>query len=328
MVTGATGLVGNNLVRMLLEQGHQCQVLIRPPENRRELAGLDVEVFAGDLHDVDLLNSAAAGVDVIVHTAAMIHLGWTKLDESRQINVQATAKIAEIAARNKIRMIHLSSVDALAPGTKNKPATELDIFPAKPECAYVVSKREADKVLLAEFEQGLDVIIVHPGLMFGAWDWKPSSGEMITSIARQFVPFSPRGGISTLDVLDSCRGIISAIESGKAGQRYILAGHNITYHELWCQIATLLNRRKPLCRLGPAIGWGVGACSDLFNKIRGQEGPINSASIKLGSLYNYYDSTKAQSELNYVISPLEPALKRAIAFFVEQKMLDDKFADM
>ena len=325
LVTGATGMVGNNLVRLLLDAGHQCNVLIRPPQKRRELDGLDINVFAGDLADDTLIESAMEDADAVVHAAAMIHFGWTKMDASRQVNVEITRRIAEASIRAGVRLIHVSSVDVLAPGQKDQPATELNLDPAKVACAYVVTKREADQMLLEKAEQGLDVVIVHPGLMFGGWDWKPSSGEMITSIAEQFVPFTPRGGIATCDVLDVCRGLIKAIEKGRSGERYILAGHNVTYLELWQKIAELLGRRKPLCRLGPAINWGVGLFGDLFYKLRGNEGAVNSAALKLGSLYNYYDSAKAVEELDYEISPLEPALERAIGFLVSQKMLDEKF---
>ena len=99
----------------------------------------------------------------------------------------------------------------------------------------------------------------------------------------------------------------------------------MTYQELWCRIAKLLNRKAPLSRLGPALNWGVGMFSDVFNKIRGREGQISSASMKLGSLLHYYDSSKAAEELDYKISPLELALTRAINFLAEHGMIADKF---
>ncbi len=321
LITGATGLLGNNLARTLVELGHQVRVLIRPPEDRKELRDLDVEIFTGELNDPQSIESALSGMDVVVHAAAMIHFGWTRLDESRNVNVVPTELIANAARAMGVRLIHISSVDALAAGKKDEPATENDVDPAKVACAYVLTKREADQVVLQEVDKGLDAVLIYPGLMFGSFDWKPSSGQMITAIATKWIPLGPRGGISAVDVLDVCRGIVAATTKGQPGERYILCGHNMTYVELWKRMAQLLDRPGPLKRMSPVVAWGAGFFGDLATKFKRKEGEVNSAGIKLSSLYHYYSSDKAKSQLGYSISELEPALQRAIEFFREQSMI-------
>ena len=314
LITGATGLLGNNLVRYLISQGHQVGVLLRPPLARVELDGLNIELIESSLDQSDRIRVALENVDVVVHVAALIHIGRTRFEESRKVNVESTRLIASLANELGVKMIHISTVDALAAGTKNKPATELDIEPLKVECAYVVSKREADAALFAEVKKGLHGVAIHPGLMFGAWDWKPSSGQMILALAKRFVPFGPRGGISAVDVEDVVKGIMAASIKGKSGERYLMTGHNLPYIELWRIIAKLLDRPGPWMRIGPANAWGAGKIGDLMSAIRGREGEVNSASIQLSNLYHYYDSAKAIEELDYSISELEPCLLRAIEF--------------
>jgi dihydroflavonol-4-reductase len=324
LITGATGLLGNNLARMLLDQGEKVRVLVRPPVERRELDGLDLEKIEGDIGDSDAIHTALENVDLVVHAAAMINIGWSKLEESRRINVEGTRRVATLARQKNIRMIHVSAVNALAAGRKNYSANESDTEPCIVSCAYIVSKREADAVVLENVAQGLNASIVYPSLIFGSWDWKPSSGQMILPIANGFVPFSPRGGISTADVADVCRGILLAAEKGKSGERYILAGHNITYLDLWRRIAKSLRRRGPICKLGPIVNWSVGHVADLINRFKENEGVINSAGMRLSNHFNYYNSDKAIEQLGYRISPLEPALDRAVDFLARQKLIDNR----
>lgn len=321
LVTGATGLLGNNLVRFLLESNHSVRILCRQPIDRPELVGLDVEIVKGDVTDSNACSNAAEGVDCIVHCAGLIHMGWRRVEESRAINVNGAVNMAEAALKHTSRYIQISTVDALAPGAKNQAANESDMEPSKVASAYVVSKREADAKVLDLVDRGLDVVILYPGLMFGAYDWKPSSGQMIAAIANGFVPFAPLGGITVLDVEDACRGIVAAAENAAGGERFILGGHNLTYLELWTLIANRLDRPKPWGRLGPVNAWIAGKFGDLKSSLFGNEGPINSASVAMSNYFNYYSSNKAEIELGYSINPLEPAIDRAIEFLKTENLM-------
>ena len=210
-LTGATGFLGNNLLRLLLDDGHNVTVSIRHSSDPRPLDGLDVEKCEIDLAKPTSVSQAIYGHDLVIHSAAMIQIGWTKLAASRAINVTGTKAIAEATRRHGVRMVYVSTVDALASGSKDHTATEIDLEPSKPACSYVVSKREAEIAFLKEVENGLDGIIVNPGFMVGPWDWKPSSGQMMLAIAKQFVPFAPSGGCSVADVRDVAAGIVLSL---------------------------------------------------------------------------------------------------------------------
>ena len=315
LITGATGFLGNNLARTLIDQHHDVSVTLRHSSNRKSLDGLAVDRIEADLNVPADVSMAIKDVDVVVHSAAMIQIGWTKLEESRKINVEATSLIAQAARRKNIRMIHVSSVDALGMASETEPGDETQLDPPNPACSYVVSKREAESAVILEVSNGLDGVIVNPGFMIGPNDWKPSSGEMMIAIANKFIPFAPAGGCSVADVRDVADGIVSAIEHGQTGQRYILGGHNMSYLELWQLMAKTLERRGPKRKLPNWMAGLAGRLGDMKTRLFKREPQINSAATQMGQMFHYYSSDKAKNELGYKIGSVEDAVGDAWDWF-------------
>lgn len=127
--------------------------------------------------------------------------------------------------------------------------------------------------------------------------------------------FAPGGGCSAVDVRDVTDGIISTIKLGKRGERYILAGQNITYLELWQLMAKVMGKRPPRVRMGIFLATVLGWVCDAISKITGREGELNSASIKLGQMYNWYSSDKARREIGYRVTDIEVAMRDAWDWF-------------
>ena len=322
LVTGATGFLGNNIVRALQNQGHEISVTLRASSRRSTLDGLNVEPVLVDLSQPTDIGLAVKDVDVVIHAAAMIHLGWGELELSRKVNVEATAKLAESCRRNKVRLIHVSSVDALGAGSESEVGDETKLDPPKPACSYVVSKREAESAVILEVANGLDAVIVNPGFMVGPFDWKPSSGAMMLGLYKSpVVFFAPAGGCSVVDVRDVADGVISAIEHGRTGHRYILGGQNMSYMELWTLMAKVMNKRRPKRPLPNWLASMVGRLGDLTGKVVGREQAVNSAALKMGQMFHYYSSAKAERELGYRIGSVEDALKDSWDWFKLKEMV-------
>lgn len=315
LVTGATGFLGNNIVRALLDQNHSVTVAKRISSDPRTIDGLDVQSVDVELTDLAQVSPVVGEVDLVIHAAAMIQLGWSKLAQSRRVNVEGTRTIAEASRRNNVRMLHISSVDALAASDGQTPVTETDLEPSKPGCSYVLSKRESERALLEQVDKGLDGVILSPGFMVGPYDWRPSSGEMMLAIWNQWVPFSPAGGCSVADVRDVAAGVVSAIDHARTGERYILGGENLTYFDLWTQMATVMNRPRPKFVLPNWLAETAGRCGDIVAKLRKEEPQVNSAATQMGQLFHWCDSTKAEQELGYRRQPVGIALDDAWAWF-------------
>ena len=319
LLTGATGFLGNNLLRILLESGHKVQVLMRSGVGNGALAGLNFEAVDGDLSRPDSLLHGAVVFDVLIHSAAVIQIGWSKLAESKIVNVEATERLAEICRLHGRKMIHVSTVDTLAHSIDGSLLTEKDREPRNPPCSYVVTKTEAEVRVQKQIALGLDGIIVHPGFMIGPFDWKPSSGKLILSVAKSWIPFAPAGGFSVVDVRDVAEGIIRAISRGKSGESYILGGENMTYLDLWQRIAKVVGRRGPRLRLPNRFAKFSGRVGNLYGRLSGQEPAINSASTAMGQLKHYYSSAKAESELGYHIGSVDDAIHDAWNWLVANK---------
>ena len=324
LVTGATGFLGNNICRLLIQQGHTAVAAVRPVSDLRPLDGLPVEKVTVDFANSDDIALALDDVDAVIHAAALIHIGWSKLEASRRVNVGNTIRLAQAARRKNIRMIFVSSVDALGKASKTNLGTEDTLDPPNPPNNYVVSKREAETEFLIEVANGLDGCIVNPGFMVGPYDWRPSSGEMMINVFKNFIFFVPGGGCSAADVRDVAAGTISAVTHGKAGQRYILGGENISYFELWSRMAKVMNCGGPKRNLRNWFAATVGFFGDAFGKIRGQEPLVNSAATQMGQIHHYYSSEKAADELGYEISSLDDAIADAFDWFVANGYVEQK----
>ncbi|MCL4204707.1 MAG: NAD-dependent epimerase/dehydratase family protein [Pirellulaceae bacterium] len=317
LVTGATGLVGNNVVRQLLNEGHSVRVLIRSACDPRPLAGLSVEVVQGDVRDSNAVRDACRGAEAVIHAAAMIHLGWRQLEPAREINVGGTRNVVAAAHEAGARLVHVSSVDTLGLGTPETPADEDTPPIGQVPCTYVVTKREAEAVVREAIGRGLDAVIVHPGFMLGPWDWKPSSGRMLLTVARKFTPLAPTGGYSLCDVRDVTDGILAAWRRGTCGRNFILGGHNMRYADAWRLFAEVGQGAGPWFCAGPLMRVLGGRGGDLIAKITGREPDVNSAAVAMSSQYHYYHSDRAERELGYHIRPARETVVDAWQWFRE-----------
>ena len=316
LVTGATGLLGNNIVRQLLVAGETVRVLARATSDPRPLAGLDVERTEGDVRDAAAVATACQHVDAVIHCAGHVHIGWTQRDVHEQINVIGTRNIATAARQAAARMVHVSSVNALGLGHRSSPADEETALSGIVECPYVLTKREAERVVLEEVSRGLRAVIVNPAFMLGPWDWKPSSGKMLLALAR-FVPSAPLGAASFCDVRDVATSAIVAAAKGTPGRRYILGGHNLTYWDAWRQMARSAGKRGPFLPMGPLFRGIIGPILDTYTRLTGREGDANSAAIAMGRQQHCFSSHRAEQELQYAIRPWEQTLLDSWAWFRE-----------
>jgi dihydroflavonol-4-reductase len=316
LVTGATGLLGNNIVRELLARGQSVRVLTRTTSDPRPLQGLGVERIAGDVTDAAAMARACQGVDVVIHAAGHVHIGWSQREVHEQINVGGTQNVARAARQAKARMVHVSSVNALGLGPLRAPASEESALAGIVECPYVATKRRGEEIVLSEVGQGLDAVIVNPGFMLGPWDWKPSSGRMLLEVAR-FAPLAPVGAFSVCDVRDVAAGTLAAVEKGRTGRRYILAGHNLTYMQAWRHFARVAGSPGPWFWAGPINRWIGGWWGDRAYARTGREPELNSAAIAMSCQHHCFVSTRAESELGYQVRPLEETIQAAWTWFVE-----------
>ena len=316
LVTGATGLLGNNIVRLLLERGVPVRALVRETADPRPLDGLDVDAVEGDLLDPVSLQQACQGVSEVVHAASFVAIGRTAAAAAQRINVDGTKALAAAAHAVGARMVYVSSVDALAPGTPQCLADE-ETPGSKPACPYVTTKRAAEDGIRQAVQRGLHAMIVNPAFMLGPWDWKPSSGRMLLEVALRFSPAAPLGGVSICDVRDVAAGCLAALQCGQAGRQYILAGHNMTYFEAWKLFAEAAGSRGPWSQARPPLTTLIGWCGDRVANWTGREPDVNSVSVAMSHLWHHYSSSRAEQELDYQCRAARETVADAWQWFVD-----------
>jgi dihydroflavonol-4-reductase len=185
---------------------------------------------------------------------------------------------------------------------------------------YAITKHQSEELVHAARER-IDAVIVNPTYMLGPRDAKPSSGKLIVDVVRRRVPGWTPGYNNFVDVRDVARGMIAAWERGRRGERYILAGHDMSYGDIMRQIANVAGVKPPRMKVPRAVAWLFGKYGDFIER-RGKEPVVNSMQIR----YAYSDrfrfkSTKAATELGYTTRPIEPAIRDAIDWFRANQML-------
>jgi dihydroflavonol-4-reductase len=316
LVTGATGLVGNNVVRTLVARGERVRVLTRETSAKAPLEDLDVDTTFGDVRDAEAVREACRGVDLVVHAAAYVHWGWSGAELHHSVNVVGTRNVCEAALQAGAKMVHVSSVDTLGIGDQDNPADEESRLGAIP-APYVLSKREAEAAVLDCVGRGLFAPIVNPAFMLGPWDWKPSSGRLLLAAATRFTPLVPSGGNNFCDVRDVAEGILAAAERGQSGRRYILGGEDLTYLQAWRLFAEVTGGPRPWLRMGPLVRVIAGRTGDLIGWFTGKEPDVNSAALASASLPHCYSSARAENELGYRHRKVREAVEAAWSWFRE-----------
>lgn len=326
LVTGASGLLGGNLVRSLASNGRRVRILLRKSSKTfhiNDIPGL--ERVEGDITDPASLRRALTGVENVYHCAAKVTISRKMSESIWRTNVIGTENILEEARQAAIRrLVFCSSVDAIGLSHGQQSSDENTPWNWDAlglETAYARSKYEAQKRVLAAAQNGLEAVVVCPTFMLGAYDPHPSSGQLILSVAQNRVLPGMPGGNNFVDVEDVVTGMQTAAYKGQPGEIYILGNHNLPYQQIFEIIAGVLHKKRislpvPYCAARLA-GWA----GDLYEKVSGQEASLNTAMAKLGYIHHYYDATKAVRELNLPQSSLEMAIIRAVNWFKHVGML-------
>ncbi len=318
LITGATGLLGGNLARHFASQGCSIRALIRSSPGIG-LQDVPITVCQGDLLNIDDLRQAVQGVDWVIHAGAFVHIGKKRKQDLFDVNVQGTRNLCQAMVDQGIeKMIHVSTVDTLGMQSLENPADEETKQDSKtPTSRYGQTKLAAEKVIDEFIQQGLHVPIVLPCYMLGAWDPKPSSGQMLLEIAQGKGRFPPKGGNNFIHVNDVCVGIKNAMQKGKSGRRYIMGNRNMTYFEAWTLISEIIDAPKPITELPDWVINSAAVGMDILGSFSAKEGVLNSVSAKLGMAPHYYDSSRALRELELPQTPIEQAVEDAWDWFKE-----------
>ena len=323
-VTGGTGFVGANLVRLLLQQRYQVRVLVRPTSCLDNLQSLEVEIVQGNLNDADL-SQQIKGCQVLFHVAAHYSLWQKDQQELYFNNVLGTRNILAAAWKAGVeRIVYTSSVAAIGVGKNGQAVAETHQSPVDKLIGdYKKSKYWAEQEAVKAVNLGQDIVIVNPSTPIGAWDIKPTpTGDIIVRFLQRRMPFYLNTGLNLIDVQDVAWGHLLALEKGKTGDRYILGNCNLTLKALLDKLAAITNIPAPQKTIPYPIPYTAAWVDEKILTLLSKQPSVPLDGVRMARQKMYYDATKAIQELGLPQSPIETALRRSIDWFQNQSILE------
>jgi dihydroflavonol-4-reductase len=316
-VTGATGHLGNVLVRELLRRGKRVKALVQPDDDCRALAGLDVDVTRGDVLRPETLVPAFAGAELVFHLAGVVSISSLDVARVRSVNVEGTRNVVDASRRAGVRrLVYTSSVHAFTEPAKGGVLSESSGYdPALAPGDYGKAKAAASRIVLEAVRGGLDAVIVNPVAVLGPYDYRLSEmGELIRMYARQAVPAGVDGRYDFVDVRDVATGHLLAAERGRTGESYLLSGARMTVREVMRILAEESGRRPPAFFLPLRVAAGIAAFAPVFEKLTGRRALLTPYSVHTISIDFEIRDGKAREELGYASIPVERSLRDAWAW--------------
>ena len=317
-ITGASGFIGGNLVRRLVDKGYTVKALLRPGSKISTTLLNEVEIVEGDILDFDTVLRGVKGCGWVFHCAAAYKFWARDPRDIYKTNVDGTDNVLLAANVEGVeRIVYTSTVGAIGLpkiGLGNE-CTPLD--PHQVVGNYKRSKYLAEKIALKKAISGIPIVVVNPTAPVGPWDVKPTpTGKIILDFLKEKMPAYVQTGLNFVDVSDVAEGHILAAIKGKIGERYILGNQNMSLLELFKNLQELSGRKRPRLQIPHWLAMGVGQIDDVIeNKILGREPKIPLEGIKMAQSHMYVSSQKAVDELGFPQNPVNEALYQAIQWF-------------
>jgi dihydroflavonol-4-reductase len=321
-VTGATGHIGNVLVRILLNRGEEVKAVIPPDEDLTPLRGLKVEVATGDMRDPDSLMKALSGVEIVYHLAGIISILPGKKKVLEEVNVKGTRNVVEACLKNGIRrLVYVSSIHAVKEPPHGVTITESQPFdPQGVPDGYARSKARATLEVIRAIPQGLDAVIACPTGVIGPYDYKVSEmGQLIRNFVNRKLRIGVDGAYDFVDVRDVANGLVLACEKGRTGESYIFSGEQITIPDLLSLLEKATGIKAPSYKAPRWLARLAGLAATPYYLLSKAKPLFTAYSIDVLFSNSRISSEKARRELGYTVRSLADSITDTLSWYEEER---------
>ncbi len=314
LITGADGLLGSNLVRLLLNRNYKVSVFIHPSSKSKTLNKLDIKRYYGNILNESEIERAISETDSVIHMAALTNIWPARSEIVNKVNIDGTKLIIKLALKYKIkRMVYIGSASSVNSTNTSK---KHPFAAAKFGLDYIDSKYYALKAVVnAAKNNNLPAIAILPTFMIGPYDSLPSSGKMILAIAKGKLKFFSGGGRNIVYVNDVATAIANSLQMGKIGKYYIAGNKNITYKDFFKEVSKIVNAKNPKIRIPnwatKSFGFILEKTAIIFHK----EPLISYPMARISCEKQYTDSNDAILELNMPQTPISIAISECFNWF-------------
>lgn len=316
LVTGATGHIGNVLIRELLARGKPVRAMVLPGESCDSLKGLPIEMVVADILDPEALERWMKGVSTVYHLAGIISILPGDEDLMFRVNVEGAKNVARATLKAGARMVHTASVHAFRREPHGQTMNEKTPLSLKSAAGtYDRTKAEGAQAVLDTVKEGLDAVIVCPSGVIGPHDYRGSEmGALIKSFAGGNLHFIVNGAYDFVDVRDVAGGMILAAERGRSGESYILSGGQVTLRQLSKMTQKAVSKRSPVLAVPLGLALFFSRYTQFFYRWFKKTPRFTPYSLRTVVENSSFSRVKAETELGYRARPLEESIRDYLAW--------------
>lgn len=329
-VTGATGLVGSHLLVKLLQDKQpiralyriekkleQAQKIIQHYLSKDELHLLDqIEWIQGSINDIPLLENAFEGITHVYHCAAWISFDPKNYKKLRKVNIRGTANIVNFCIKNKVqKLCYVSSIAAIGKDVNKEIIDEsAEWYPEATDSVYAITKYGAEMEVWRGTQEGLDAVIVNPGVIIGPGFFQSGSGSLFTQVHKglNHYPIGITGYIGIHDVVDIMQQLM---KKNIKNERYILVAENLSFKNLFTMIAIALDKNPPQKKVSRKLLNVIRILQWLGKSIFGTKQFIFKSSVHSAFEISHYDNTKIKTTLDYKFASIEETINETATLF-------------
>lgn len=331
LVTGGTGLVGSHLLFSLMNKGLVVRAIHRnsssfenvkkvfryyTDDDNAEMLFNKIIWFNTSINDIPLLTQAFKDVTHVYHCAAYINFDTKNYEALKKTNVEGTANVVNLSIENNIKKLcHVSSIATLGSTIDGSLIDEEDYFnPEENNSVYSITKYDAEMEVWRGTQEGVDAVIVNPGVIFGSGFWETGS-SVIINIGSRGIPIYTSGGVGVVDVLDVVNAMTQLMDSNIINERFILVGKNVNYKYLLTTLAVHFDKKPPR---KPIAKWKLVVASNIdwfIHNIFRTKRKLQKTTVE--SLYtkSEYSGSKIEDKLAFKYTPFKDTLERIIPHY-------------
>ncbi|MEX0636310.1 MAG: NAD-dependent epimerase/dehydratase family protein [Ferruginibacter sp.] len=314
LVTGGSGLVGNELIKILLAKGHKVRAIIHKTPLRLPTTDA-LEQMACSLLDVSGLEEVMQGITTVYHCAGLVSFNKKDKHQLYKINVEATANLVNIALESGVqKFLYVSSVSALGRIREDEIIHEkMQWTPETSNSKYGESKYLAEMEVWRAQAEGLTTVIVNPTIILGAGNWHQGSTAIFKSVYEEF-PWYATGTTGYVDVRDLVRAMILLMESDVSEERFIISGHNASYQEVFYAIADAFKKKRPHKMVTPFLAALVCKWEAIKSAITGKQALVTKETAATALAKVTFDNSKLLQQFpSFTYIPLITTIKDTCA---------------
>lgn len=324
IVTGASGFLGNNIIRYL-EREENCEVraFVLNGESITSLNNLKCSIYYGDVTKADTLNSIFEGSDgteiFVIHCAAVVYIKSKYNSRVYDVNVNGTKNIVDKVLEYNAKLIYVSSVHAIPEKSDGNLISEVSIFnPDDVVGLYAKTKAEAARYVMDSVkDKGLNACIVHPSGILGPYDFSNSHlTALVSEIVRGKLPMCVKGGYDFVDVRDVAKGIIMACDKGKRGECYIMSGEFVSIKKLADLVCDVVGRKRIKVVLPIMIAKIVAPFYEMYYNVKGKTPLFTNYSLYTLSSNSNFSNEKAKRDLGFATRDITDTVKDMVMWIL------------